>query len=71
MSSRVALTVVVDPVMASIGRDAVEMVGDLLESQGLWAFTARLGWSAAQFETLIGEVRVELRNTELRLYLPV
>jgi hypothetical protein len=60
-----------DPVQAAIGRDAVEMVGDLLESLGLWPFVAQLGWSAAQFEYLLREVRMELQNDELKLYLPM
>ncbi|KAH8709957.1 S-adenosyl-L-methionine-dependent methyltransferase [Phaeosphaeriaceae sp. PMI808] len=60
-----------DPVQASIGRDAVGVVGDLLESLGLWPFTAYLGWTIAQFDHLIRQVRVELHNSELKLYLPM
>lgn len=60
-----------DPMLAEIGRDAVGVVGDLLESLGLWPFTASLGWTAAQFDHLIQEVRLELQNTELKLYLPM
>ncbi|KAI4923403.1 hypothetical protein J4E85_008441 [Alternaria conjuncta] len=53
---------------ASIGRDSVEMIGDLLESLGLWPFTSKLGWTAARFEDLMQEVRAELQNVELNLY---
>lgn len=60
-----------DPTQAGIGRDAVGVVGDLLESLGLWPFTTYLGWTAAQFDYLIHEVRLELQNTELQLYLPM
>lgn len=61
----------VDPRLADIGRDAVALVGDLLESLGLWPFTAQLGWTAAQFDYLIRDVRTELQNNDLRLYLPL
>ena len=47
------------------------MVGDLLDSLGLWPFTQHLGWTAAQFDELIDAVRLELRNLELKLYLPM
>ncbi|KAH3915432.1 hypothetical protein HBI56_166380 [Parastagonospora nodorum] len=60
-----------DPTQAGIGRDAICVVGDLLESLGLWPFTAYLGWTAAQFDFLIQEVRLELQDTELNLYLPI
>ncbi|KAL6710944.1 hypothetical protein ACN47E_006819 [Coniothyrium glycines] len=58
-----------DPTKAQIGQQAVEMVGDLLDSLGVWPFTANLGWSAAQFEYLMHEVRAELANTRLKLYM--
>jgi hypothetical protein len=61
----------VDPIQASIGRDAVGVVGDLLESLGLWPFTAHLGWTYAEFDHLIRQVRAELQNVELQLYLPM
>ncbi len=57
-----------DPIKAELGKDSVSMVGDLLESLGIWPFTAELGWTAAQFDQLMEEVRAELRNTELKLY---
>jgi hypothetical protein len=47
------------------------MCGDLLESLGLWPFTAQLGWTVEKFDHLIREVRAELDNDGLRLYLPV
>jgi hypothetical protein len=61
----------VDATQATIGREAVIVVGDLLESLGLWLFTAQLGWTASQFDHLMREVRVELGNDELNLYLPM
>jgi hypothetical protein len=60
-----------DPIQASIGRDAIGVVGDLLESLGLWPFTAHLGWTSAQFNYLMRQVREELQNIELKLYLPM
>ncbi|KAF1946879.1 hypothetical protein EJ02DRAFT_418224 [Clathrospora elynae] len=58
-----------DATKASIGRDSVAMVGDLLESLGLWPFTSKLGWTAAQFDYLMWEVRAELQTLELKLYI--
>lgn len=49
----------------------VQVIGDLLESIGLWPFTAELGWTAAQFDHLMGEVREELENVELKLYMEI
>jgi hypothetical protein len=60
-----------DPIQAGIGRDAVDVVGDLLESLGLWPFTMCLGEAVASYNQLIREVRLELQNTELQLYLPM
>jgi hypothetical protein len=60
-----------DPFQASIGRDAVDPVGDLLASLGLWPFTSHLGWSVAQYDCLIQQVRGELQDVELKLYLPM
>lgn len=54
--------------MARIGRDSVEMMGELLESVSLWLFTERLGWTAARVATLNSEVRTELQDTSLQLY---
>ncbi|KAH6611912.1 hypothetical protein C7974DRAFT_324110 [Boeremia exigua] len=65
------LTRVADPVRASIGKDTVGMMGDLLESLGLWPLTRHLNWTAAEFTRLINEVRTELQNNELKLYVPV
>ena len=48
---------------------SVQMIGDLLESLGLWPFTSKLGWTAARFEDLMQEVRAELQNVELNLYI--
>ena len=46
-------------------------MGDLLESLSLWPLTQRLNWTAAEFIQLISEVRAELQNNELKLYVPV
>lgn len=60
-----------DPTQASIGRDAVGVVGDLLESLGLWPFTAHLGWASDQFDQLMQDIRAELEDNELQLYIPM
>ena len=65
------LTNMADPIKASVGKDTVGMMGDLLESLGLWPLTHQLNWTAAQFNRLIDEVRSELQNNELKLYVPV
>lgn len=46
-----------------------QMVGDLLESLGLWPFTVDLGWTVAQFDLLMTEVRRELQDVDLKLYI--
>lgn len=71
VASRKVLTSPADPIKASIGKDTVGMMGDLLESLGLWPFTQQLNWTAAQFTRLMSEVRSELQNNELKLYVPV
>lgn len=45
------------------------MIGGLLESLGIWPFTADLGWTAAQFDYLMREIRAELSNVDLNLYI--
>ncbi|OAL03561.1 S-adenosyl-L-methionine-dependent methyltransferase [Phaeosphaeriaceae sp. SRC1lsM3a] len=60
-----------NPSQSRLGRDAVGVVGDMLESLGLWPFTSHLGWSFAQFTQLMQAVRAELQNDELRLYIPM
>jgi hypothetical protein len=60
-----------DAKLASIGKDAVAMVGDMLDSLGLWPFTQHLGWTVARFTELIDAIRVELQNPDLKLYLPM
>ncbi|KAJ4313021.1 hypothetical protein N0V94_007148 [Neodidymelliopsis sp. IMI 364377] len=60
-----------DPVKANMGRDTVRMMGDLLESLGLWPLTHQLNWTIAQYTRLISEIRSELLNNELKLYVPV
>lgn len=47
------------------------MMGDLLESLGLWPLTQQLNWTAAQFTRLMAEIRLELQSNELKLYVPV
>lgn len=44
-------------------------MSDLLESLGLWPFTANLGWTAAQYDDLMSEIRSELQNEDLKLYI--
>ncbi|CAN9124447.1 unnamed protein product [Alternaria alternata] len=46
-----------------------EMIGDLLESLGLWPFTSTLGRTAAEFDSLMEEVRTELQDVNLKLYI--
>jgi hypothetical protein len=45
------------------------MIGDLLESLGLWPFTSTLGRTAAEFDSLMEEVRTELQDVSLKLYI--
>lgn len=45
------------------------MIADLLESLGLWPFTGNLGWTGAQYDFLMREVRSELQNDDLKLYM--
>jgi hypothetical protein len=47
------------------------MVGDLLDSLGLWPFTQHLGWTASQFTELIDAIRIELQDVNLKLYVPM
>lgn len=65
------LTSSADPVKANVGRDTVAMMGDLLESLSLWPLTQQLNYTATEFQRLISEVRTELQNKELKLYVPV
>ena len=60
-----------EPHMARIGRDTIQMVGELLESASLWLFTERLGWTTAQVKTLNADARVELEDMSLQLYVPM
>ncbi|KAI8938438.1 hypothetical protein NX059_004331 [Plenodomus lindquistii] len=60
-----------DPSKSSIGAEAVTMIADLVESLGIWPFTTILGWSAAQYEYLMTEVRSELQNADLKLYIDI
>ncbi|KAI4948130.1 hypothetical protein J4E91_006124 [Alternaria rosae] len=50
-------------------RPSVQMIGDLLESLGLWPFTSKLGWTAARFEELMQDVRAELQDVGSNLYI--
>ncbi|KAF1832534.1 S-adenosyl-L-methionine-dependent methyltransferase [Decorospora gaudefroyi] len=58
-----------DAVKASLGRRCVAMIGDMLESLGIWPFTSKLGWTAGQFEHLMAEVRTELEDLDMKLYI--
>lgn len=60
-----------DPEEANLGRESVTMIGSLLESLGTWPFTSELGWSVAQYDQLIEEVRAELENLDLKLYINI
>lgn len=46
-------------------------MGDLLESLSLWPLTQCLNMTIAQFSRLIKEVRAELQDNDLKLYVPV
>jgi hypothetical protein len=65
------LTAFVDPVRASIGRDNVEVVGELLDSLAIWPFTERLNWSKTQVEALTNAARAEMADLTLKLYIEV
>ena len=69
--ARHRLTIVLDPTKASIGRDNVEMIGELLDSLAIWPFTERLGWTKAQVEALTNTARAEIKDETLKLYIPV
>jgi len=45
------------------------MIGELLESLGLWPLTTDLGWTKAQFDYLMTQVRAELQDVRLKLYI--
>lgn len=47
------------------------MMGDLLESLSLWPMTQRLNKTVAEFSQLMKDVRSELQDNELKLYVPV
>ena len=47
------------------------MMGDLLESLSLWPLTQQLNYTVTEFQRLMSEVRAELQNKELKLYVPV
>jgi hypothetical protein len=47
------------------------MVAELLTSLAIWPFTERLGWTAAQVETLAAAARAEIQDPSLKLYIPV
>lgn len=47
------------------------MMGDLLESLSLWPLTQCLNKTATQFAKLMDDVRAELQDNDLKLYVPV
>ena len=67
----IMLTTRTEPHMARIGRDSIEMIGELLESASLWLFTERLGKTAAEVAAINNAARVELGDTSLQLYVPM
>ncbi|KAF2661943.1 S-adenosyl-L-methionine-dependent methyltransferase [Lophiostoma macrostomum CBS 122681] len=60
-----------DPARAAVGRDNVDVVGELLDSLAIWPFTEQLGWTAAQVQTLTAAARAEIRDASLKLYIPM
>ncbi|KAF2877393.1 S-adenosyl-L-methionine-dependent methyltransferase [Massariosphaeria phaeospora] len=60
-----------DPIKASIGRDNLAMIEELLDSLAIWSFTEKLGWTMAQVEALTNAARAEAQDVSLRLYIPV
>ncbi|ORY00663.1 S-adenosyl-L-methionine-dependent methyltransferase [Clohesyomyces aquaticus] len=60
-----------DPTKAAIGRDSVEMVGELLDSLAIWPITEKLGWTAAQVGYLTDAARLEIQDLTLKLYIPM
>lgn len=61
----------IDPTKASIGRDNVPVVTELLDSLAIWHFTEVLGWTAAQVHDLTRMARAEIEDATLKLYIPV
>lgn len=62
----------VDPTRASVGRDNIEVVGELLDSLSVWYFTERLeGWTAAHVQNLSTMARAEIQDVSLKLYIPL
>jgi hypothetical protein len=43
----------------------------MLDSFAIWPFTEALGWTAAQVQTLTSMARTEMRDSSLKLYIPV
>ncbi|KAF2714192.1 hypothetical protein K504DRAFT_473302 [Pleomassaria siparia CBS 279.74] len=60
-----------DATKASIGRDNVQMMGELLDSLAIWPFTERLGWTKVQVEALTNAARSEVADESLKLYIPL
>lgn len=65
------LTCMLDPRKAQLGRDSVDMVGELLDSMAIWPLTEKLGWTAARVDALTNAARAEMNDLSLRLYVPV
>lgn len=65
------LIMMIDPTKASIGRDNVPVVTELLDSLAIWHFTEVLGWTAAQVHDLTRMARAEIEDATLKLYIPV
>lgn len=61
-----------DPTKASIGRDSVEMIGELLDSLSIWPFNERLeGEDKAKALASTNDARAELEDATLKLYIPI
>jgi hypothetical protein len=60
-----------DPNMATIGRENLDNVAELLDSQAIWPLTQRGGMTVEQFEELTRRARDEAGNLSYKLYIPV
>ena len=47
------------------------MIGELLDSLSIWPFTEQLGKTRSEVLKLADEVRTELGDATLKLYIPV
>ncbi|KAF2805662.1 uncharacterized protein BDZ99DRAFT_540279 [Mytilinidion resinicola] len=57
--------------MERIGRDNLDNIEELLNSQAIWPFTQLLGWSKATFDAFTARAMVEARDATLKPYIRV